>query len=293
LNSFTDLYEQWTEAEWSPVPDAEGDYRLAIVSGTDVEIWENAWNPSTVTRTLTYQYYADYNPPAVNLIGVEEIEWSPDAAHLAVAFSPTDIVNVATGTRERRIRGEWLTPYEMRWYPDGRLALGTIDRSVNIVDPTSGELINFFLSVLSIASIPPGIISIDFSPDGNQIVMGTEEGRIMVWGDTRTTDIMTEIPSLVLAQGSLSQTVRVWTVDWNPTQNYIASGAEDGVVRIWDATTGEQLEQIDLGEGVHVNSVAWSPDGSKLAYGNPDGSVTLFDATQLPGYTPMATAEAE
>jgi WD40 repeat protein/tRNA A-37 threonylcarbamoyl transferase component Bud32 len=50
---------------------------------------------------------------------------------------------------------------------------------------------------------------------------------------------------------------------WSPRDSRIASGHEDGTVRIWEASTGRLLQLHKTGGT--VNSVAWSPDASLLA----------------------------
>lgn len=62
----------------------------------------------------------------------------------------------------------------------------------------------------------------------------------------------------------------------------LASGSQDGTVRIWDTTTGEATQMIKHGM-IHRNqrffvwSVAFWPDTQILAYGSNDGTVRLWD----------------
>ncbi len=53
----------------------------------------------------------------------------------------------------------------------------------------------------------------------------------------------------------------------------LATGAIDGMVRLWNAETGEQLKQANNGDS--VLSLAFSADGRRLAYG---GGPRFFDA---------------
>ncbi|HEX2907081.1 MAG TPA: hypothetical protein VHO69_09495, partial [Phototrophicaceae bacterium] len=123
-----------------------------------------------------------------------------------------------------------------------------------------------------------GIWSLDFNPDGSQLVMGLSNGPVLVWGDTRTEETMTRMSSLKLE----GHTDFVPTVDWSPDGRFIATGSRDETVRIWDAVTGEELYQAKQDLSVQVNSVAWSPDGSQLAYGRPDGTIAFIPAPEMP-----------
>jgi WD40 repeat protein len=286
LNSFTELEIQLTEAAWSP----DGS-RLAIANGADVEVWEQVWNSELIVQTAIYQY-STYLPQPEPLLNIVDVAWSPDGAFIAATSgSVVDIWSMENGSRVHRLRGNWNSVYAIEWHSDERLAMATADETVIIVNPFQETLINYFFAGTSVTEVPPGFVSIASSPDGHQIAIGSGFGLIMLWGDTYTTETVTRQASRNFGNSEQSHSDYVYALSWSPTGQYLASGSQDGTVRLWDANTGEQLQVINLGEDAWVCFVAWSPDGSRLAYGNPDGSVTLFDATQLPGYAPMATAE--
>jgi WD40 repeat protein len=71
-------------------------------------------------------------------------------------------------------------------------------------------------------------------------------------------------------------TNNVSDISWSPDGSYIAVGDKAGGVGIWDAATGAQLSQINLGEDVIIQSVDWNPDGSQLAYGTTTGDGVEF-----------------
>ena len=67
------------------------------------------------------------------------------------------------------------------------------------------------------------------------------------------------------------------SVAWSPDGTRIATGDDDGTVRVWDAATGEPLRAL-TGHTKSVSSVAWSPDGTRIATGDDDGTVRVWDA---------------
>ncbi|KAK3672295.1 Ribosome biogenesis protein erb1 [Recurvomyces mirabilis] len=52
---------------------------------------------------------------------------------------------------------------------------------------------------------------------------------------------------------------RVRTLSFDPTGRWVASGGDDGNVRVWDPSTGRQVWQIRLSREEAVNAVAWRP----------------------------------
>ena len=56
------------------------------------------------------------------------------------------------------------------------------------------------------------------------------------------------------------------------------SGSADGVIRLWNVTTGQPLNTLE-GHMSDVWSVTFSRDGSILASGSADGTIRLWDAT--------------
>jgi len=53
-------------------------------------------------------------------------------------------------------------------------------------------------------------------------------------------------------------------LDWSPDGRYLAVGAADKLIRIYDAPTGTLVDTL-AGHNDLVTALAWSPDGRKLA----------------------------
>lgn len=73
---------------------------------------------------------------------------------------------------------------------------------------------------------------------------------------------------------------RIWSAAYAADGTVIASGSEDGSVRIWDANTGAERARLTAHEGA-VYSVAFSPNGAWCASAGFDRRVLLWDMASV------------
>jgi WD40 repeat protein len=154
------------------------------------------------------------------------------------------------------------------------------------------------------------IEAVTWSPDGNWLATGTEDGRFQIWNAATGKEMLTQrahdyaITSISwspdgkhLATGSEDQTVKVWDrggnnlrtlvadkgrvncVAWNPDGKRLAAGCWHGNVKVWDANTGEELTTLVAGEG-YIASLAWNQDGDHIALGSGGGEVSIWSVRE-------------
>jgi WD40 repeat protein len=70
----------------------------------------------------------------------------------------------------------------------------------------------------------------------------------------------------------------------------VYSGGDDGVVRVWDAATGQPVDAWP-GHTGSVSAVAVSGDGSRVYSGGLDGTLRTWDPTGNPGGTELRRAD--
>jgi WD40 repeat protein len=71
----------------------------------------------------------------------------------------------------------------------------------------------------------------------------------------------------------------VRSVSFAPGGHRLASGGNDGTIRVWDTASGRPVARLTGHTGA-VRAVVFSPDGSTLASGGIDGTLRLWDAVR-------------
>lgn len=121
-----------------------------------------------------------------------------------------------------------------------------------------------------------GHIDVDWSPDGRRFAIvaassitgaGIDAGSIKVW------DFANE---KILASWLAHDGNDIWTVDWSSDSEFIVTGGADKLVRIWNATTYEEMQSLPGHTGI-IQAVALSPDDSRLASASSDTTIRIWD----------------
>lgn len=87
-------------------------------------------------------------------------------------------------------------------------------------------------------------------------------------------------PRLVVQTGHSSA---VSSVAFNPSGNLLASGGQDGVVKVWDPDTGSELLTLDAGgEEGRIDTLGFSPDRTRevVAAAGKGGTIRVWDLGQ-------------
>jgi len=161
---------------------------------------------------------------------------------------------------------------------------------------------------------------IAYRPSGKHVVLGSTDGRIMVW-DTATKQEVWQasltdcrIASLAFSpdgktvataaiacnpgkggsiilwdaeSGKRKQLVRTdgggfHCVGFHPTLPLLASGGEDNTVRIWNINSGKEERSLH-GHKSAVYGVAFSPDGKRLVSAGNNGNLKIWTLEQAKG----------
>lgn len=135
-----------------------------------------------------------------------------------------------------------------------------------------GNLLIFDYSLATPAlvhTIPTGTtyaFALDFSPNGEKIATGCSNKKLVIYN---------------AASGAVVKSIEahanwIMGVDWS-SDNKIATGGDDKLVKIWDEN-GNLLHTLS-GHGSSVTGVKFSADGKYLASSSRDKTLKIWDAT--------------
>lgn len=112
------------------------------------------------------------------------------------------------------------------------------------------------LGSVGYATLGDYINRVAFSADGTRLAACAASGQVSIW----------QLPSLKPVGDLQGHEQSALTLAWHPTRPELATGGQDGVVRLWDAETGEDIALLPVGAPhAWVEHLAWSPDGRFLA----------------------------
>ncbi|KAG9069577.1 hypothetical protein KI688_010481 [Linnemannia hyalina] len=116
--------------------------------------------------------------------------------------------------------------------------------------------------------LPGMLLSMDYSPDGQRLVLGTGASSILLW------DLQSYRPHFKLE----GHTGAVLSVAYSPCGKWILSGSQDKSVRLWSGEVDSwSCVAIVSGFSEAITSVAWNPAVSmEFVTGSDDGSVRVW-----------------
>lgn len=234
---------------------------------------------------------------------IKQVRFRPNGKQFATADRRGDIKtwDVATGSPVKSFNGHSFAVYALNYSPDGKIiASGSDNDNVRLWNADSGEL----LESVGDSSFMT-ITGLEFSADGNQLLIGNSAGqlklldikqKVFVWQKYQLGNIagiafragsdnfLTAHSSGEFVLWRLSQNIPVGRIKVSSTSASSVSISPNGsdhasavgnVIQLWSLTSGELIREF-RGHVGSVESVAFRPDAKRIVSGGTDGSIRIW-----------------
>jgi WD40 repeat protein len=169
-------------------------------------------------------------------------------------------------------QAEWSSGQEkvsnLRLSPDGKqLATAGVDHTVRLWN-LQGQLLAEFRGHTD------AIKGLAFSPDGQFLATASSDQTVRLWSLKEYSQYRSQVAQpqpLAVLRGHRGE---VWSVTFSPNGQQLASGATDGVLRLWNLQ-GQILKQFQAQQG-ELHQVQFSPDGRQMVSAGQDGRLRLW-----------------
>ncbi len=202
--------------------------------------------------------------------------WSPT---FALPSSPGQPLQATTAQMVQPVQTS-LPPAPDQQRMSRRSALGWIIGGVAAVGIGSGVGIYFYTrhriprdALYILRGHSDTVTSLNWSPDGFQLVSGSRDGTARIW-------LANDQTSSVTYKG---HSAAILAVAWSPDGTILASGGEDKTVQLWN-TAGALLHSFS-DWGASISSLAWENNGKALFAGTLGAGVheLLLNTGERPG----------
>ncbi|MCA9237634.1 MAG: protein kinase, partial [Planctomycetales bacterium] len=228
---------------------------------------------------------------------VLSVRFSPDGSQvLSSGYDNTArLWDAATGRQVQVLRGHSWWVWSAEFSPDAAriVTAGQDGKAIVWRRDATGKYQQF----TDFTRHRGAVYAAQFSPDGQTVATAGYDGRVLTWSPdaVQSVDIERRIDDLPDPPAPYRELAGhrgpVRTLAFSPDGAQLASGGQDNVIVLWDATTGAELKRL-RGHSSHVRAVAWDPSGEWLLSGGRGNQVKLWRPSEYAEARLVASTDA-
>ncbi|KAK4200781.1 WD40-repeat-containing domain protein [Triangularia verruculosa] len=228
---------------------------------------------------------------------VNSVRFSPDGRRLVSGSDDMTIKvwDTAAGTELISMNGHTKKVTAATYSLDSRLIVsGSEDMTVRVWDAITGTSVHILTGHRS------GVNAVVFSPTGNLLASGSFNDDVLLWdakdfslhGELEDFDSVLDINSgslggmpddnncftsnaTIASNDKKGHSTPVTFVGFSPQGHFIATGSQDGILKLWDSNGDNRL--VLSGHSSRINDVVFSPGSSLIASASADMSLRVWD----------------
>jgi WD40 repeat protein len=209
------------------------------------------WSPSGVTHRRATK---------TGGVPVTALAWSHAGTQLAFASAQGAVFIFSEDGPVQVLPMDHGGAASLAWSCEGPLACAGWDGTVRVVEPDGRPC-----DIQPEPSDRRGPPAIAWDHDGERLAIGGYDGAVAVWCAGGCRKVLQPKDRAVRA------------LAWSPTAPFLAAAHDDGAIRIWRDTDGDEdgLPPIRV-QGTAIVGVAWSSREDNLVAAGSDGAVTIW-----------------
>lgn len=227
------------------------------------------------TGIWVYNMNSPQSPHHLTGLSTFDVSFSPTQNLLASVSGRSNklhLWDMSTSTLQAMLGEPGRHQYRVEFSPDGIHLVSSSweDYTIRLWDSSTGENLTVFRGHTDVP------LNMGFSPDGETLITVADgwDHTIRLWDTSTGISLAVQpiSPAVDESVGSLCGATL------NLNDGLAALGTCRGEIRIWDISTGEELDTLE-GHTGWVRGLAFNPDGTLLASGDDAGEVRIWDVS--------------